>query len=56
MKRGTWAGGGWVRTELGGTAADLDITEGGKTSIELATLPDDGPTGGYIHLGKTLPW
>jgi NAD(P)-dependent dehydrogenase (short-subunit alcohol dehydrogenase family) len=47
---------GWVRTELGGTAADLDITEGGKTSVELATLPDDGPTGGYIHLGKTLPW
>lgn len=47
---------GWVRTELGGTAADLDITEGGKTSVALATLPDDGPTGGYIHLGKTLPW
>jgi NAD(P)-dependent dehydrogenase (short-subunit alcohol dehydrogenase family) len=47
---------GWVKTELGGTGANLDITEGGKTSVQLATLPADGPTGGYIHLGQTLPW
>jgi hypothetical protein len=24
--------------------------------VELATLPDDGPTGAYMHLGKVLPW
>ena len=47
---------GWVRTEMGGEGADLDISEGGKTSAWLATLPADGPTGGYFHLGQSLPW
>ena len=23
---------------------------------KLATLPEDGPTGGYFHLGDPLPW
>jgi NAD(P)-dependent dehydrogenase (short-subunit alcohol dehydrogenase family) len=47
---------GWVRTELGGSAAPLAVSEGGKTSVQLATLPDNGPTGGYFHLGEPLPW
>jgi NAD(P)-dependent dehydrogenase (short-subunit alcohol dehydrogenase family) len=47
---------GWVRTEMGGEGADLDISEGGKTSSWLATLPEDGPTGGYFHMGEALPW
>jgi NAD(P)-dependent dehydrogenase (short-subunit alcohol dehydrogenase family) len=47
---------GWVRTEMGGDGADLDIAEGGKTSAWLATLAEDGPTGGYFHLGEPLPW
>ncbi len=47
---------GWVRTEMGGSAAPLDLSEGAKTTVQLATLPDDGPTGGYFHLGTPLPW
>jgi NAD(P)-dependent dehydrogenase (short-subunit alcohol dehydrogenase family) len=47
---------GWVRTEMGGPQAPMSLEEGGKTSAALATLPDDGPTGGYFHLGKPLPW
>lgn len=47
---------GWVRTEMGGEGADLDISEGGKTSAWLATLAKDGPTGGYFHMGEALPW
>jgi NAD(P)-dependent dehydrogenase (short-subunit alcohol dehydrogenase family) len=47
---------GWVRTDMGGAAAPLDVSEGGETSVQLATLPDDGPTGGYFHLGRPLPW
>jgi hypothetical protein len=41
---------------MGGEGADLDIAEGGKTSAWPATLGEDGPTGGYFHLGKPLPW
>jgi NAD(P)-dependent dehydrogenase (short-subunit alcohol dehydrogenase family) len=47
---------GWVKTDMGGAAAPMEISEGGKTSVELATLGDDGPTGGYFHLGKPIPW
>jgi len=47
---------GWVKTELGGDAAPMEVSEGGKTSVQLATLPADGPTGGYFHLGEPLPW
>lgn len=47
---------GWVQTELGGSAAPLSLSEGGKTSVQLAVLPDGGPTGGYFHFGEPLPW
>jgi NAD(P)-dependent dehydrogenase (short-subunit alcohol dehydrogenase family) len=47
---------GWVKTEMGTDAAPMEIPEGAKTSVQLATLPADGQTGGYFHLGKTLPW
>jgi len=47
---------GWVKTDMGGESAPMELSEGGKTSAALALLPDDGPTGGYFHLGKPLPW
>ena len=47
---------GWVKTDMGGDSAPMEISEGGKTSVALALLPDDGPTGGYFHNGKPLPW
>jgi NAD(P)-dependent dehydrogenase (short-subunit alcohol dehydrogenase family) len=47
---------GWVKTDMGGSAAPMELAEGGKTSVQLATLPADGPTGGFFHLGDPLPW
>jgi NAD(P)-dependent dehydrogenase (short-subunit alcohol dehydrogenase family) len=47
---------GWVKTDMGTDAAPMEIPEGAKTGVQLALLTDDGPTGGYFHLGKTLPW
>ncbi len=47
---------GWVKTDMGGDGAMLEIPEGAKTEVDLATLPEDGPTGAYIHLGKDIPW
>lgn len=47
---------GWVKTDMGTDAAPMEIPDGAKTSVRLATLPDDGPTGGYFHMDKTLPW
>ena len=47
---------GWVKTDMGGPEAPMELSEGAKTSAALATLAEDGPTGGYFHLGQTLPW
>jgi len=47
---------GWVKTDMGGEGATLEIVDGAKTSVRLATLPEDGPTGGYFHMGEALPW
>jgi NAD(P)-dependent dehydrogenase (short-subunit alcohol dehydrogenase family) len=47
---------GWVKTDLGGADAPLDVTEGAKTAVRLALLPADGPTGGYFHDSERLPW
>jgi NAD(P)-dependent dehydrogenase (short-subunit alcohol dehydrogenase family) len=47
---------GWVKTDMGTDAAQMEIPEGGKTGVALALLGDDGPNGAFIHLGKTLPW
>jgi NAD(P)-dependent dehydrogenase (short-subunit alcohol dehydrogenase family) len=47
---------GWVKTDLGTDAAPMEVPEGAKTAVWLATLPDDGPTGGFFHDGKSLPW
>ena len=47
---------GWVKTEMGGEGASLEISEGGKTSAWLATLAADGPTGGFFHMQDAVPW
>jgi len=47
---------GWVKTDMGGKGAMMEIEDGGKTSVQLATLPEDGPSGGFFHLGESLPW
>jgi NAD(P)-dependent dehydrogenase (short-subunit alcohol dehydrogenase family) len=47
---------GWVKTDLGTDAAPMNTVDGAKTEVQLATLPEDGPTGGYFHMGQPLPW
>lgn len=47
---------GWVKTDLGGPQAPMELVDGAKTSVELATLPETGPTGGYYHMGVHMRW
>jgi len=47
---------GWVKTDLGGEGATMDIPDGAKTSVALATIGADGPNGAYMHMGERLPW
>jgi len=47
---------GWVKTELGGPGAPMELEDSPKTSVQLATLGADGPSGKFFHVADELPW
>jgi NAD(P)-dependent dehydrogenase (short-subunit alcohol dehydrogenase family) len=47
---------GWVQTGMGGESAPRTPAEAADTAVWLATLPDDGPTGGFFRDRQPVPW
>jgi len=47
---------GWVRTDMGGQGAPRSVEEGADTAVWLATLDDEGPTGGFFRNREPIPW
>lgn len=47
---------GWVRTDMGGPSAPRSLAQGADTIVWCATLPDGGPTGGFFHDRRPIPW
>jgi NAD(P)-dependent dehydrogenase (short-subunit alcohol dehydrogenase family) len=47
---------GWVRTDMGGKSAPRSVEQGAETAVWLATLPQDGPTGGFFRDRRAIPW
>ena len=47
---------GWVHTRMGGEAAPRTPEEGADTALWLATLPSDGPSGGFFRDRERIPW
>lgn len=47
---------GWVRTRMGGEAADLSPEQGAETPVWLATLAEDGPTGAFFRNKTQIDW
>ena len=47
---------GWVRTDMGGPGAPKSVEEGADTIVWLATLPANGPTGGFFSERKPIAW
>src|SRR6266404_2138609 len=47
---------GWVKTDMGDEGANMEIVDGAKTSVALATIDENGPNGAYLHMGQPLPW
>ena len=46
---------GWVATDMGGPGG-RPVAKGAASVVWAATLPDDGPTGGFFRDGKPLDW
>ncbi|MDF2710021.1 SDR family oxidoreductase [Nonomuraea muscovyensis] len=46
---------GWVATDMGGPGG-RPVAEGAAGIVWAATLPGDGPTGGFFRDGRPLPW
>jgi len=47
---------GWVRTDMGGPSAPRSPQEGADTIVWLATLPNDGPSGGFFRDRRAIDW
>ena len=47
---------GWVLTNMGGPNAELSVVDGAKGIVWAATLPDDGPCGGFFRHGAKIDW
>lgn len=47
---------GWVKTRMGGAGATRSTEQGADTAVWLATLPDDGPRGGFFRDRKAFAW
>lgn len=48
---------GFVDTDMGGPmGAQKPVEDGAAGIVWLATLPDDGPSGGFFRDGRPLPW
>lgn len=46
---------GWVATDMGGTGG-RPVAEGAAGIVWAATLPDNGPTGGFFRDQHPIPW
>ncbi len=47
---------GWVRTDMGGPNAERTVEQGASGIVWAATLPDDGPNGGFFRDGQPISW
>jgi NAD(P)-dependent dehydrogenase (short-subunit alcohol dehydrogenase family) len=47
---------GWVRTDMGGSAAPRSVEDAVDTLVWLSTLPPDGPTNGFFRDRRPISW
>ncbi len=51
---------GYVKTDMNKAGdqqnGELEVPDGARTSVRLALVGDDGPSGGFFYLEESLPW
>jgi len=46
----------WLRAALGGAGGAVPVEQGADTPVWLATLSEDGPSGGFFNSRKPVAW
>jgi NAD(P)-dependent dehydrogenase (short-subunit alcohol dehydrogenase family) len=51
---------GYVKTDMNKSGdeqnGELEVADGARTSVRLALVGDDGPSGGFFYMDEVLPW
>lgn len=47
---------GYVKTDMNHGGGEMEIPDGARSSVRMALLGADGPSGSFTHLGEELPW
>ena len=47
---------GYVKTDMNGGEGEIEIADGARSSVQMALIGTDGPTGSFTYLGEVLPW
>jgi NAD(P)-dependent dehydrogenase (short-subunit alcohol dehydrogenase family) len=47
---------GWVQTDMGGSSATRTVEEGAEALVWAATLPNNGPNGGFFRDRQPVAW
>ena len=47
---------GYVKTEMNKGGGEMEIPDGARSSVQMALIGADGPSGSFTHLGEALPW
>lgn len=47
---------GWVKTDMGGEGAPMELVDGARSSVEMALIDQSGPSGGFFHMGVHMRW
>jgi NAD(P)-dependent dehydrogenase (short-subunit alcohol dehydrogenase family) len=46
----------WLRAALGGAGSAVPVEQGADTPVWLATLSEDGPSGGFFNSRTPVAW
>ena len=47
---------GYVKTDMNGGEGEIDVADGARSSVQMALIGSDGPSGSFTYLGEVLPW
>jgi NAD(P)-dependent dehydrogenase (short-subunit alcohol dehydrogenase family) len=47
---------GYIATDLNGYSGPRTVEQGAQIVVKMATIPDDGPSGGFFNDDGAVPW